>query len=120
MRVERSKEVDAYLAQLPEDRRGPMAELREIVTAAAPQAEEAISYKMPALRLGGKFFMSYDAYKNHTSLFPWTDRMAAELGDEIKPYLAGKGTLQFKRSEPLPTELIRRIVEIRLREVAET
>jgi uncharacterized protein YdhG (YjbR/CyaY superfamily) len=114
--VKRSHEVEDYIAKLPDDRRAVMQELREILIAAAPEADEQIAYKMPALRIAGRFFMSYDAYKKHTSLFPWTDAMAAELGDEIKPYVSGKGTLRFERAEALPADLIRRIVEIRRRD----
>lgn len=109
-------EVDDYLAALPEPRRAVMRQLREIVTGAAPEAVEAISYKMPALKIKDRFFMSYDAFKNHFSLFPWTDTMAATLGAEIQPYLSGKGTLHFRADQPLPADLIRRIVEIRLEE----
>lgn len=111
-----SSEVEDYIAALPEKQRSVMQELRGIVTAAAPEAAEAISYKMPALKIDNRFFMSYDAYKSHFSLFPWTDAMAATLGDEIKPYLSGKGTLRFEADQPLPADLIRRIVEIRLQE----
>ena len=111
-----SKEVDDYLAALPDERRKVMQQLREILVAGAPEAEEAISYKMPALRMNERFFMSYDAYKSHYSLFPWTDIMEKELADEIKPYLSGKGTLRFEADQPLPADLIRRIVEIRRRE----
>jgi uncharacterized protein YdhG (YjbR/CyaY superfamily) len=111
-----SRQVDAYIEALPEDRRTVTQQLRGIITAAAPQAVEAIAYKMPALRLEGRFFMSYDAYKGHCSLFPWTQLMVEELGDEIAPYLSGKGTLHFRSGEPLPVDLIRRIVAIRLRD----
>ncbi len=111
-----SAEVDAYMAALPEKQRGVMQQLRQIVTGAAPTAIEAISYKMPALRLNGKFFMSYDAYKSHFSLFPSTDRMIDLLGDDLTPFLSGKGTLRFPADEPLPADLIGRIVEIRLAE----
>lgn len=111
-----SAEVDAYLAALPDEQRAAMEQLREIVTTAAPEAAEAIAYKMPALRLDGRFFMSYDSYKRHFSLFPSTDAMTELLGDELTPYLSGKGTLRFNADEPLPADLIRRIVEIRLAE----
>jgi len=109
-------DVDEYIAALPEKQRLVVQQLREIVTGAAPDADEAISYKMPALKINDRFFMSYDAYKSHFSLFPWTDGMAETLGDEIRPYLSGKGTLRFSADQPLPTDLIRRIVEIRRQE----
>jgi len=111
-----SSDVDDYLAGLPEKKRTVMQQLREIVTAAAPEAAEAISYKMPAFKIDDRFFMSYDAFKSHFSLFPWTDGMAETLGDEIKPYVSGKGTLRFAADQPLPQDLIRKIVEIRLKE----
>ena len=110
--------VDDYLAALPEDRRGPMEQIRAAIRAAAPGAEEAISYKMPAFKLDGRFFVSYDAYKRHYSLFPWTDRMVAELGDAISPYIHGRGTLRFPADQPIPTDLIGRLVAIRLEEHA--
>lgn len=93
-----------------------MALLRETVVAAAPEAVEVITYKMPGLKLDGRFLVSYDAYKAHFSLFPASDVVVAELGEEIAPYLAGSGTIRFPASRPLPTDLIRRIVAIRVRE----
>jgi len=93
-----------------------MGQLRGILVSAAPEAAEAISYRMPALTIGDRFFMSYDAFKSHFSLFPWTDAMAETLGDEIRPHLSGKGTLRFVADKPLPADLIRRIVWIRLAE----
>ena len=110
--------VDEYMAALAKDRRGPMEEIRAAVRRAAPQAVEAISYNMPALKLDGRFLVSYDAYKAHYSLFPWSDRMVAELGDAIGPYVHGRGTLRFPADQPIPTELIGRIVAIRLEEHA--
>ena len=110
--------VDDYLAGLPDDRRAAMEEIRQAIRAAAPEAVEAISYNMPAFKLDGRFFVSYDAYKAHYSLFPWSDRMVTELGEEIAPYVHGRGTLRFPADRPIPTELIRRIVAIRLDEHA--
>ena len=111
-------EVDAYIEGLPEDRREPMRRLRSTIRAAAPDATEVITYKMPGFKAGSSFLVSYDAYKHHYSLFPWNDEMVAELGDEIAPHVKGRGTLQFKASEPLPLDLIRRIVEFRVRQLA--
>lgn len=111
--------VDEYMAALPEDRRAAMEELRSTVRAAAPDATEAIAYNMPALRLDGRFLVSYEAFKRHYSLFPWSDDMLAELGDALKPYAVGKGTIRFPADEPIPLALVTRIVEIRLREVTQ-
>ena len=108
------------MAALPDERRAAMEDLRAAIRATAPAATEAISYNMPAFKLGGSFFVSYEAFKHHYSLFPWTDRMVDELGDELKPYAVGKGTLRFAADQPIPVDLVKRIIEIRLREFAVT
>jgi uncharacterized protein YdhG (YjbR/CyaY superfamily) len=110
--------VDDYMSGLPDDRRAVMERLRATIRSAAPDATQAISYNMPAFRLDGKFFVSYEAFKRHYSLFPWTDAMVAELADAIRPYAVGKGTLRFPADQPIPLDLVRRIIEIRLREFA--
>ena len=115
-----ARAVQQYIASLPEARRGPMTDLRRVLVASAPAAAEAIAYKMPALRLNGAFFMSYDSFKHHYSLFPATQIMEQALGDEVAPYVAGKGTLRFPADQPLPLDLIRRIVELRLKEFSST
>jgi uncharacterized protein YdhG (YjbR/CyaY superfamily) len=94
-----------------------MEDLRRAVTEAAPEATETIAYNMPALRLDGRFLVSYQAFKNHYSLFPWSDQMAAQLGDALQPYMHGKGTLRFPADEPIPDQLVRQIVRIRIGEL---
>ena len=108
--------VDDYMSALPEDRRAAMEQLRDTIRAAAPDATEAIAYNMPAFRLGGRFFLSYEAFKRHYSLFPWTDAMVNEMGDALEPYAVGKGTLRFRANQPIPLDLVTRIVAIRRRE----
>ena len=104
---------------LPPERRAVLEELASTVNAAAPEATESIAYQMPALRShGGQFLVSYAAFKNHYSLFPASDVVVATLGDELTPYLAGKGTIRFPASRPIPLDLVRRIVEIRVAENA--
>jgi len=111
--------VDEYLAGLPDDRRAAMEGLRRAVRAGAPEATETIAYGMPALRShGGQFLVSYDAYKRHFSLFPASDAVIEGIGAELTPHLSGKGTIQFPADAPIPTDLIRRIVEIRWAENA--
>ena len=112
--------VDEYLAGLPDDRRAVMEALRRTVKAAAPGASETIAYQMPALRShGGQFLVSYAAYKRHYSLFPASGAVVEALGEELEPYLAGKGTLRFPANEPLPLGLVTRIVAVRVAENAE-
>jgi len=115
--VAKYQDVDEYMAQLPDDRRAVMEQLRGTIGSAAPDATEAIAYNMPAFRLGGRFLVSYEAYTRHYSLFPWSDAMVEELGEEMKPYAVGKGTIRFPANDPIPFDLVKRIVEIRNREV---
>jgi uncharacterized protein YdhG (YjbR/CyaY superfamily) len=111
------EQVEAHIAALPVEQRRIMERLRQIVLdEAPPNAEEVIAYKMPSLRVKGQYALSYEAFKDHYSIFPATDLMNLHLGEEVAPYVKGKGTLQFKASEPLPEELIRRVVEIRLKD----
>ena len=105
--------VDAYLAALPGERRAEMEDLRRAINAGAPEATETIAYKMPALRShGGQFLVSYDAYKNHYSLFPASEAVIEALGEELTPYLAGSGTIRFPAGKPIPVDLVTRIVKI--------
>jgi len=110
--------VEAYLASLEPDAREVIEAIRSTARAAAPQADEVIAYDMPALRLGGRFLASYAAYRRHYSLFPWNPFVLAEVGEQaLGPYMAGRGTLQFPRQKPVPLELVRRVVEARVREL---
>ena len=110
------KSVDDYLATLEPDRRAAMEQIRAAVKAAAPGATEVITYNMPGFKTHGQFLVSYDAYKSHYSLFPASDEVVKGLGSEIEPHLAGSGTIRFKASAPIPVDLVRRIVEIRVAE----
>src|SRR5919106_191948 len=101
------------MADLPKDRRAAMEDLRRAINRAAPEASETIAYNMPALRLGDKFLVSYQAFTTHYSLFPWSDEMAVELGDALRPYMHGKGTIRFPADQPIPLDLVRQIVRIR-------
>jgi uncharacterized protein YdhG (YjbR/CyaY superfamily) len=84
--------VDEYLAALAEDRRAVVNQLRETIKAAAPEATETIAYSMPAFRShGGQFLVSFAAYKSHYSLFPASGAVVEALGQELAPYLSGKG-----------------------------
>jgi uncharacterized protein YdhG (YjbR/CyaY superfamily) len=111
--------VDAYLADLPDDQRAAVEELRRTINEAAPEATESIAYSMPALRShGGQFLVSYAAFKNHYSLFPASGAVVEALGEELTPYLAGKGTIRFPASRPIPTALVTKIVTVRFAENA--
>ena len=111
--------VEEYLETLTGDRRAAVEILRRTIREAAPEAIETIAYSMPAFRShGGQFLVSYAAHKNHYSLFPASGAVVEVLGDELTPYLAGKGTIQFPARSPIPVDLVRKIVAVRVRENA--
>jgi uncharacterized protein YdhG (YjbR/CyaY superfamily) len=110
--------VEEYLAATPDDRRAGLEDLRRTVTAAAPGAVECIAYDMPAYRLDGRFMVSFGAYRRHYSLFPASRVIIDALGEEVAPFVKGRGTFQFPADEPLPLDLISRIVRARLGEMA--
>lgn len=113
--------VDEYMATLPDDRRAAMEGLRQAIKAVITEADatETIAYKMPAFRsLNGRLLVSYDAFKNHYSLFPASDAVVQALGDRLTPYLAGKGTIRFPATRPIRTDLVTEIVKIRVAENA--
>jgi uncharacterized protein YdhG (YjbR/CyaY superfamily) len=110
--------VDDYLATLPQDRRAVMESLRGTINAAAPEAIEVISYGMPAFKSHGQFLVSYDAYKNHYSLFPASEAVVEACGNELEPYLTGKGTISFRADKPLSAALVTKIVQVRFAENA--
>lgn len=114
--MQKPTSVEQYLSWVPDAHRPYLDALRSTIKSVAPQAEEVISYGMPAFRLNGKFFASYSDFKNHVSLFPATEYARERLGDEVTPYFAGKGTYQFRVDRPLPTDLVARIIKLLLEE----
>jgi uncharacterized protein YdhG (YjbR/CyaY superfamily) len=113
-----ARDVDDYLAALPEEPRATLEELRKTIKAAAPQATETISYQMPTFKQNGRFLVSYAAFKNHCSLFPASAKVLEAHGEELKPYFSGKGTLRFTVDRPIPPALVKKIVKTRIEENA--
>jgi uncharacterized protein YdhG (YjbR/CyaY superfamily) len=111
--------VEGYIAALPEERRAVLEALRRTINAAAPEATETIAYQMPALRShGGQFLVSYAAYKSHYSLFPASGAVIEALGEELTPYLSGKGTIRFAADKPIPVDVVKKVVKVRVAENA--
>jgi uncharacterized protein YdhG (YjbR/CyaY superfamily) len=108
--------VEAYLSALSPERLERFEQLRAAVLGAVGEAVEVISYDMPAYKLGSKFVCSIGAFAKHDSLFPASQVVIDALGDEVAPYVKGRGTFQFPHSRELPVELIGRIVRIRVEE----
>lgn len=110
--------VDEYIGLQPVPVREKLEEMREVIRRAVPEAEETISYGMPAFRLYGRIILYYAGWKQHLSLYPGNARLVAELADELTQYEVRKGTIQFPLGEPLPVKLITRIAKIRAKEMS--
>ena len=104
--------IDEYIATFPEDVQAILQELRATIKAAAPDATEKISYQMPTFYLKGNL-VYFGAYKNHIGFYP-APRGIEAFQDELSKYKGAKGTVQFPLDEPLPLDLISRIVQFRV------
>lgn len=106
--------IDEYTAAFPPDVRSILEEIRAIIQKSAPEAEETISYKMPAFALDGDLIY-FAAFKKHIGIFPPV-RGDAKLGKDLAPYRGEKGNLKFPLDEPIPYGLIARVVKCRVKE----
>ncbi len=113
-----AKTTDEYLNTLPVDVRELLQNLRDTIKSVAPQAEELISYGMPAFKYHG-MLVYFSAFKNHCSFFPGNSSLIAKMEKELKPYKTAKGTIQFTVEKPLPAVLVKKIVKARMKENVE-
>jgi len=107
--------INGYLAKLSAPKRAALQKLRRAIKAAAPRAEECISYQMPAFRLDGRMLVWFGAATNHCSFFPGAYPIAA-CEHDLKAYKTSKGTIRFSADRPLPSTLVRKLVKARIAE----
>ena len=107
------RSIDEYIEALGDDKRAALERLRKLIQAAAPHAEECISYHLPAFRLDGKVFIWFGAGMNHCAIYG-----AETYKGEFKNYeTSGKGTLRFQAANPLPAAFVRDLVKARIAKV---
>jgi len=111
--MKRKNEIDAYIATFPSNVQKVLQEIRKIIQEAAPEAEEVISYKMPAYKQNG-ILVYFAGYKNHVGFYP-TASGIEKFKDEFDNYKWSKGAVQFPLDQPLPVKLIQRIVKFRVK-----
>ena len=107
--------ADEYIVSFPKEVQQLMEQVRSTIKQAAPEAEETISYGMPAYKTNGKPLVYFAAFKNHIGFYA-TPTGHAEFAEELSKYKQGKGSVQFPLNKPIPLELISRIVKFRVEE----
>jgi uncharacterized protein YdhG (YjbR/CyaY superfamily) len=112
----KAKTVDEYLAALSSDKRAALERLRKTIRAAAPRAEECISYQLPAFRLDGRMLVWFGAATNHCSFYPGA--VVDDYKEELEDFATSKGTIRFQPDNPLPATLVRKLVKARIAENA--
>lgn len=113
MRVS-SAEIDAYVDALDEPKKTTLGELRGTIRDLLPDAEECLSYGMPAFKVHGKIIAGFAAYKNHLSYMPHSGSVISAVGDLAAGYTTTKGSLQFPVDQPLPVSLVRKLLDVRM------
>ena len=113
-----ARTIDQYIAAFPPEVQALLEQLRMTIREAAPDAQERISYGMPTFTLNGRYLIYFAAYKKHIGLYP-APIGVAEFHEAMSLYGAGKGTMKFPLDQPLPLELIRKVVQFRLKENTE-
>lgn len=106
--------IDEYIATFPEDIQQILRQMRAVIHAAAPEAEEAISYAMPTFKLNGNL-VHFAAFKNHIGFYP-TPSGTEAFQQQLSPYKAAKGSVQFPLNQPIPYDLVTQIVKFRVQE----
>jgi uncharacterized protein YdhG (YjbR/CyaY superfamily) len=110
-------DIDRYFADLEEPKRSTLEEMRRRILEVIPDAEQGLSYSMPAFRVDGRVVAGLAAFKSHLSYLPHSGSVLPRLTDRTGGYGQTKGSLHFPTDTPLPQELVRELIECKLQEV---
>lgn len=110
------QEIDSYLATLEEPRRSTLSKLRDTIVSVIPDAEQCISYGMPAFKLQGKVIAGFSAFKNHLSYLPHSGSVLSAMTGELAGYRQTSGSLHFPVDVPLPRELVEKLIAVRMQQ----
>src|SRR5215471_10088509 len=108
-------EIDLYLDALEEPKRTTLARLRQTILDVLPEAEQGISYGLPAFKVRGKTIAGFAAFKNHLSYLPHSGSVFPQLKDELQGYSTSSGALRFGIDQPLPAPLVEKLIAVRLK-----
>ena len=112
-----AREVDAYLRRLEEPKRGTLQVVRGMILEIVPEAEQVISYHVPAFRVGGQAVAGFAAFKDDLSYLPFSGSVLGQLADELDGYTVTKSALHFRVDRPLPKALVKKLFRARLAEI---
>ena len=117
IRAVATADVDAYLSGLDEPKRGTLQTLRSTILEIVPEAEQVISYRVPAFRMRGKTVAGFAAFRDHLSYLPFSGSVLPQLADELEGYTRTKSALHFAVDQPLPETLVKKLIAVRLAEL---
>jgi len=110
---------EEYLSAVPQEQRSALEDLRRMIHDAVPEAEECISYGLPAFEWRGKKLVAYGAAAHHLSFYPMSGKTVEAFQDDLSGFKTSKGTIRFTRETPLPEELVQRMLKARIAEMLE-
>ena len=113
------QEVDEYLSALEEPKRTTLQALRRAILEIVPEAEQVISYRVPAFRVDGKIVAGFAAFKDHLSYLPFSGSVLGQLGDDVQGYTMTKSALHFPVDRPLSTSLVKKLIAVRLEQISQ-
>ena len=111
-----TSEIDDYLEHLDEPKRSTLSRLRQTILDVVPDAEQCMSYGLPAFKLRGKTIAGFAAFKNHLSYLPHSGSVFSELADVLSSYSKSSGALRFEIDTPLPREVVESLIEVRIKQ----
>ena len=112
-----AEDVDAYLRGVGESKRGTLEALRRMILEIVPDAEQVISYRVPAFRVRGKTIAGFAAFKDHVSYLPFSGSVLGTLGHELHGYTMTKSALPLPIDRPPPKPLVEKLIAARLKEL---
>ena len=115
-----AQEIDHYLDALEEPKRTTLARLRQTILDVIPEAEQGISYGLPAFKVRGKTIAGFAVFKHHLSYLPHSGSVFPQLKDELKGYTTSSGALRFDIDQPLPAPLVSKLIAVRLQQAFHT
>jgi uncharacterized protein YdhG (YjbR/CyaY superfamily) len=111
-----AQDVDAYLRGVEEPKRSTLQALRRTIVEIIPDAEQVISYCVPAFRLDGRIVAGFAAFRNHLSYLPFSGSVLSYLDKELSGYTMTKSALHFPIDQPLPKQLVKKLIRVRIAE----